>query len=284
MDQFGEQIESLYLDDRHSGTAEDTGASRSVSSSRLHEHRRQPTSFLDLPGELRNAIYSPALARYRPHVRIGFKYDAEFPPLPPRGAHLQQWKPPYRGIYYGMLLRSEVGTVYRTEIREQWPPLAHVSPLLKRQVLDVHYSENVFRLALRNFLDRRLCAQWIAERGVLLEGVREVKLQMPYMLRRWQWSLVIVVTRLDDGSVAVRTLHNHYRGVGECTCSFGEWVDMMLAVQGRHPDYSTVPEAGDVGSVMEAVIKICEAAEWAEAIWEVLNPPGSKHRHACDQR
>jgi len=36
--------------------------------------RRRGTSFLDLPGELRNVIYELVLRRPR-YVRMGFKYD-----------------------------------------------------------------------------------------------------------------------------------------------------------------------------------------------------------------
>ncbi|KAK5710304.1 hypothetical protein LTR17_019010 [Elasticomyces elasticus] len=274
MDDFGEGIETLYLDSIETHTVKGT---TSDSTSEPTVRGRRPTSFLDLPGELRNVIYQLLLHRDR-HIRIGFKYSGDLVQGNPGLG--QGPKPIYHGIYSSFLIRGESGNIYRSVIKEKLPLVAQASPLLKREVLEIYYSENRFRLPLRNFMDRRLVRQWVAERGSLLKGVREVKLQMTHVRVR-EFSALIHVAMQEDGSIFVGTRKDHYedfRSVVSCKCTFSDWVDGVLPVSGRHPEYADVREM-DIGPVMQAVIKICEAAEYAEALWEIVHPPGSAHRH-----
>ncbi|KAK4889698.1 hypothetical protein LTR27_011499 [Elasticomyces elasticus] len=275
MDDFGEEFETLYLDSTQTGSVEVTTSDLipgpTVSA-------RRPTSFLDLPGELRNVIYQLLFHRDR-HIRIGCTYSGDLVPGTPGLG--QGPKPIYHGVYSSHLVRSESGIVYRSALKEKLPPVAQASPLLKREVLEIYYSESrLIRLPLRNFLDRRLIRQWAAGRGSLLKGVKEVKLQMPHIrVRRFQ--SIIYISSLENGSVFVGTRDADwvdYRGARDCKCLFNDWVEMILEVNGRHPEYADVREM-DVGPVMQAVIKICEAAEYAEAMWEIVHPPGSAHRH-----
>ncbi|KAK4962651.1 hypothetical protein LTR10_000278 [Elasticomyces elasticus] len=274
MDDFGEEIETLYLDSIQADTVQVTTyylVPEFTACGRL------PTSFLDLPGELRNAVYQLLFRRDR-QIRIGFKYSGDLIPGTPglgQGA-----KPIYHGVYSSHLVRSDSGVVCRSAIKEKLPPIAQASPLLKREVLEIYYSDSrLIRLPLRNFLDRRLFRQWAVERGSLLKGVKEVKLQMPHIrVRRFQ--SIIYVNSLGNGAVFVGTRDADwvdYRGARDCKCLFGSWVEMILEVNGRHPEYDDV-RALDVGPVMQAVIKICEAVEYAEAMWEIVHPPGSAQR------
>ncbi|KAK3076071.1 hypothetical protein LTR53_000011 [Teratosphaeriaceae sp. CCFEE 6253] len=277
MDDFGEELESLYLAAPRLDISRHIGVSRPGSDEGAQEVCQKTTSFLDLPGELRNAIYSLALNRDPFRISIGFKYTTD---LPRRDPDRGRPKPPYHGAYNGGLIRSATGTITRTAIKERWPALTQALPSLRREVLEVHYSENVFRMILRNFLDRRLCAQWVLERGRLLKALKEIKLQMPYLMR-YAHSLVVVVAELDDGSIAIRTPENRFIGTWRCQCDLGAWVDALLQLHGRHPDYEAAREM-DAGPVMEAVIKICEAAEWADALWELGHSRmtvGTKRRH-----
>ncbi|KAK5688077.1 hypothetical protein LTS10_000055 [Elasticomyces elasticus] len=258
MDDFGEEFETLYLDSTKTRSAKDTAIDLIPEPT---VHGRRPTSFLDLPGELRNVVYQLLLHRDR-HIRIGFKYSGDL--IQGNPGLGQGPKPIYHGIYSSFLIRGESGNIYRSAIKEKLSLVAQASPLLKREVLEIYYSENCFRLPLRNFLDRRLVRQWVAERGSLLKGVREVKLQMTHIRVR-EFSALIHVVMQEDGSVFVGTRKDHYedfRSVVSCKCTFSDWVDGVLSVSGRHPEYAVVREM-DVGPVMQAVIKICEAAESA---------------------
>lgn len=225
MDDFGEELESLYLAAPRLDISRHIGVSRPGSDEGAQEVCQKTTSFLDLPGELRNAIYSLALNRDPFRISIGFRYTTD---LPRRDPDRGRPKPPYHGAYNGGLIRSATGTITRTAIKERWPALTQALPSLRREVLEVHYSENVFRMILRNFLDRRLCAQWVLERGRLLKALKEIKLQMPYLMR-YAYSLVVVVAKLDDGSIAIpdarEQLHRDLEmpmrswGMGRCATS-----------------------------------------------------------------
>ncbi|KAK3110479.1 hypothetical protein LTR53_015184 [Teratosphaeriaceae sp. CCFEE 6253] len=269
MDEFSDTIGSLYLEAQK--PVEDNGITRASASKSNPQHReRQATSFLDLPTELRDLIYQLALRRER-RVRIGFRYDGDFGTIAESLRCPGRRKPPHRSVYHSSILRSHVGIVSRLSIKEQWPSLASASPLLKQEVLEMHYSQNVFDVHLRNFLDRRLCAQWIVERGSLLERVKGVRLQTPRSM-----PISFKLSLLADGSVDVGTSRPVLRTSGDCTCTFETWLEHFFASQGRHPEYAAARELG-ARPVLRLMIDICELAEWVERVWQVAHAPDSTH-------
>lgn len=233
--------------------------------------RSNPTSFLDLPTELRDEIYRLILPQGK-KLRIGFAYDCTLPP------HLS-WNPKrkYQGTQYLRLLPDDVFTVYWTCIIEQLPPLAHSSLGLQDEVLEVYYAQNAVDLKVRNFLDRRLCTQWIADRGGTLKRLRELRLHIPIPFVYWPNPLVAIITASPLGSapgfVRMDEIFQNSRGFWTCTCSFARWVKRTLETHRRHPDpgYERV-RAMDLGPVVEKMVEVLEAVEWAEGLWEARNP------------
>lgn len=74
------------------------------------------TSFLGLPGELRNQIYGPALRHDKiKNLKLEYKVTSD-------------------------------GSIY---INERFPPLYHALPQLREEILPIYYSENQFRVHLR---------------------------------------------------------------------------------------------------------------------------------------
>ncbi|KAK5122713.1 hypothetical protein LTR85_003628 [Meristemomyces frigidus] len=222
-------------------------------------------SFLDLPGKLRNVIYELALRRSR-RVRVGFKYDCETPDHLSVIEKPRHRKPFYSGIYRP-LLRCEIGSVYWTQIEETVPILARAMPLLQQEILSIHYSENTFRIPLRNTLDRRLCAKWIRMRGPALRGLRHVRLQMP-QVRPWNFGWSVELTLRDDGIVEEKI--NEWSSVRDCVCS----VQQMVALRLSHQHATAFGGARDIdsGPLAGLILNICLAAELAERAWETQTP------------
>lgn len=259
-DDFGDDFEKLY---------------ETMSAPESHEATNgsigRQTSFLDLPGELRNVIYALAIRRTNP-LKIGFKHVYDAPehlqiPMDRRPASYPAFEP---------LFAQEIESVQQTKVTERPTALASAIPLLKKEVLEIHYAENTFRMRLRHTLDRRRCAQWIADRGSLLIGVRSVRLHMPVMMTAHRCGCVISIRLPDDSTslyhnqqsedaIVESTISNEYYSWNDCRCRFDDLIRFRLSKHGRHPD-SCFAEARavDAGPVMAKVLEICEAGEWVE--------------------
>lgn len=219
-------------------------------------------SFNSLPPELRNAIYELAL-RQSKRIFIGFKYDVD---LPKALQVLGRPKTQRRGVRYPFMA-IEMESVKRTTIVESIPPLATALPLLKREVMSMHYSENGFRVSLCNTVERRLFRDWALQRGPMLRELASLSLVVPRARHRWG-PLSVELFLNDSGGVEVacpQYVAHHYR---PCTCDFVDVVAQRLS-SGRARSFDCVRTL-DVGPVVESALAFAEAMELAEMDWAAL--------------
>lgn len=127
-----------------------TDESAALSSSHHNVVTSKRTSFLDLPGELRNEIY-----------RLALRHD-----------NIRNLKLKYRFTRNGS-----------TYTNERLPPLYHALPQHRGEILSIYYSESKFRIHLWKGEHREIFRAWIDLRGKALDGLKHLEL----IFRRFCW-------------------------------------------------------------------------------------------------
>ncbi|KAK4580148.1 hypothetical protein LTR86_000351 [Recurvomyces mirabilis] len=263
MDDFGDGLELVYPG---TGVFNPTPTQTSERIGTRRQQRRHETCFLDLPRELREIIYAQALKNERA-VRVGFKYDCLYTEAyaqrqeEQRKARIKaRAKPPHQGIYQASVSPEDVLLVRWMRRKEQLPAIAFASPLLKKEVLTAYYSLNSFKFHLRNYLDRRLCAEWIHNKAVLLKDLNYVDL---YGLH---------VGPVAHGRARLWERFKRSPHSTKCNCSTVDWFDKYMNTDtGRGLCGHILPGSLDEHGVAGTLLRICELSEATEQAQQAMD-------------
>ncbi|KAK3670884.1 hypothetical protein LTR78_009162 [Recurvomyces mirabilis] len=262
MDDFGDGLELVYPG---TGVADPTTTPTSERATRRQQSRHE-MCFLDLPRELRDLTYAQALKKDRA-VRIGFKYDCLYTEAyaqrqeEQRKARIKaRTKSPHQGIYQASTSPDDVLLVRWMRWKEQLPAMAFASPLLKEEVLTAYYRLNSFKFHLRNFVDKRLCAEWIHNKAVLLKDLNHVDLYGTHVGpvahgRAGLWE------RLPRSCLSTK-----------CNCTKVDWFNKYIDTDtGRGLCGQLLPDGLDEHGVAGTLLRICEISEATEQARQAMD-------------